>query len=245
MPTLSVGWPQSGCGASLGTTSLAYCSSAAQHAGHVVDRVVAQMRLRAVRGDARASYSRQRAAPLWATTTLSCVGSATIAASGTRGKSCDRPAGGGSFRSVAAVGQLARIGRRPVRRPGEAVLFVDRAGHDDGRPARRLFLGQPRHGRDHRRHAALDVARPAAIQPAAVDLGRERLDRHAFDGHRVLMGLEHHDLAAALRRHVAIDARDDVVAQRRDRVPLDRQSQPAKQRLQVARHAVLVIDVAA
>ena len=90
-----------------------------------------------------------------------------------------------------------------MRRPREAVFFVDRASQNDGWPARRLLLGQASDGTNHRGHAPFDVARAAAIEPAAIDFGREWFDRHPFDGHRVLVRFEHHDLATAMERHVA------------------------------------------
>ena len=115
------------------------------------------------------------------------------------------------LRAAAAVGHAAGVSRRPMRGPSKAVLLVYRAGEDHGRPALRLFLGEPGHGRNHRGHASLDVARPAAIQPAVFDLARERVDGHAFDRHGVLVGFEHDDAAATLGGHIALDARDDVV----------------------------------
>jgi len=51
------------------------------------------------------------------------------------------------------------------------------------------------------------------------------------------------DIAAALRKNVAGHACNDVVAQRRNRMPLDRQPHPTKEGLEVGRHPVFVVDV--
>src|SRR5205085_11455094 len=48
----------------------------------------------------------------------------------------------------------------------------------------------PGEGGQHRRHAALDVAGAAAVEPAALGAGAERLDGHAVGRHRVLVRLE-------------------------------------------------------
>ena len=166
---------------------------------HVIDRVVAHVRLRAVRG-----HAARRASP--ACGAFMSDDDIELRRLGhnrriRHARQQFRPPGRRrQLRAVATVGGFARISRRPVRRAGEAVLFIDRADQHDRRPAGWLLFGQPGDRRNHRRHAAFDVARAAAIQPASVDLRLERLDRHSLDGHRVLMGLQHHDLAAALRR---------------------------------------------
>ena len=51
---------------------------------------------------------------------------------------------------------------------------------------------------EHGRHRALDVARPAAIEAAALDRGNERGNGHAPDRHRVLMDVKE-DAAASAR----------------------------------------------
>ena len=118
-----------------------------------------------------------------------------------------------------------------MRRSRKSVLFIDRADQNHRRTASRLFLGQSRDGRNHRRHAAFDVARATTKQLRPLDLRYEWLNRHSLDRHRVLVGFEHDDLAAALGWNIALDPRDDVVAQGRDRVPLHGQSQAAEKPL--------------
>src|SRR3989304_2929976 len=57
-------------------------------------------------------------------------------------------------------------------------------------PTGGALLRQARKGGQHRRHAPFDVACTAAVDAAVAQFGRKRIDRHAVDGHRVLMRLE-------------------------------------------------------
>jgi hypothetical protein len=126
----------------------------------------------------------------------------------------------------------------------ESVFFVDGTGHHHGRHAGRTLLGQPRQGGQHAGHAAFDVARPAAVDPALAHFGLPRLDRHAFDRHGVLMGLEHQDRTTVRRRHFAVQSGQDVVAAGSHRLPYPRQAEPIEQLLEVIRDAMFEVDVA-
>ncbi len=180
------------------------------HRGHRVNRIPAQVGRRAVAGDA----SRD-----------------------------DLPA----HRSLVAVDQIEPRGLgddrevRPVRGPGEVVgadvgeLLIDRGGEEDGRRPARALDDEPFEGEQHRGHPALHVARPAAIEPAALDDRPERVDRHAVGRDGVLMGVEE-DRALRAGRLVP---REHVVAPRRDRLPLDRDAALAEPRLEVVRDPAL------
>ena len=84
-------------------------------------------------------------------------------------------------------------------------------------------LGQPRHGRQDGRHAALGVARAAAIKPPLALLRLKRLDGHPVDRHRVLMGIQQ-DHAAVLRGTVTVQPGDEIVVARRHGLPMGRQT---------------------
>ena len=71
---------------------------------------------------------------------------------------------------------------------------------------------------EHRRHAPLDVARASAVEPALRDRRLERRDRHPVGRHGILMGVEEDRPP----RRRGLVPRQQVVAARRDRLPLDR-----------------------
>ena len=119
-----------------------------------------------------------------------------------------------------------------LRGAGVRELFIDRASHDHRRRSFGPFAHQPRKGHEHRRHPALDVTRPAAVQPPPLDRGRERRDRHPIGGHRVLMGIEEERGPAPGR----LVSRDQVIAPCRDRPPLTGDAQLAKPALEVVGH---------
>ncbi len=115
-------------------------------------------------------------------------------------------------------------------------LLVDRAGHDDRRRPRGPLRDQPGEGEQHRRHPALDVARPPAVEPAALHDGPERVDRHAVGRHGVLVGVEE-DRPFRVRRLVP---REDVVAPGAIVLPLDSGRLSSRnQRLEIVGHPPL------
>ena len=106
-----------------------------------------------------------------------------------------------------------------------------------GRPAGAL-IGQPRQRGQHRGHRALDVARAAAKYPAVAHFRTPGGDRHAVHRHGVLVGLEENQRTADLRRRIAVDPGDNIVALRLDGLPCPRPAEPLEKGLQVIRHAV-------
>jgi hypothetical protein len=118
-------------------------------------------------------------------------------------------------------------------RAGEAMLLVHGASHDDRRPWRRPLDLQPVHDREHRRHAAFDVARSTAMQPAVANLRIEGRTGHAIDRHGVLMRFEQNDLAAALGRRIAIDSGKKIFTLVGDLLAPGRNFKPAKNLLQM------------
>ena len=98
---------------------------------------------------------------------------------------------------------------------------------------------------EHGRHAALDVAGAAAVEPAVLDAGRERVDGHAVGGHRVLMHLQDEGAAGAGR----LVPGEDVVASGRDGLPLRADAEVAEEVFEVGGDAVLekvgAVEVAA
>src|SRR5262249_60688650 len=114
----------------------------------------------------------------------------------------------------AALGGWARWGRgrggRDRRvgggaapdRPGgaeEGVFLVHAARHDDVGGAARLLADDAGERGQHRRHAALDVAGAAAVEPAVFDPGGERVDGHVVGRHRVLVGVQDQGAAGGRR----------------------------------------------
>ena len=85
------------------------------------------------------------------------------------------------------------------------------------------MLGQAREGREDGRHAALGVARAAAIKPSLSLLRLERRDGHPVDRHRILMGIQQNH-AAVLRRTVTVQAGDQILVAGRHQLPLGRQT---------------------
>ena len=118
----------------------------------------------------------------------------------------------------------------------EGVFLIDRAGHDDVAGAARLLADQSGERRQHRRHAALDVAGAAAVEPAILDAGPERINGHVVGRHRVLVRFQDQGRAAPRR----VEAGQDVVALRRDGLALERHTEAAEELFQIGRDAMLV-----
>ena len=186
-----------------------------QDGSHVVDGVHAPLRARAVAGaptDADVPTNR----PL--------VTSDDCQAGGLGDDGGQRQGGGGDEGGAGQAGHA-----------GEAVLLVDGAGqgHPD-RPGRSL-PDQAGEGGEHGRHAPLDVAGAAAIEPAPFDSGGEGVNGHMVDGDGVLVGLEE---KGALRTRGVVEG-DDVVAPGGDRLPFVPDPEVPEQSFEMVGYAVL------
>ena len=119
----------------------------------------------------------------------------------------------------------------------ERVFFVDRASQDEIGSARGFLARQPGERGQHRRHASFDVAGATPIQPAILDPRGKRINRHIIGRHRVLMNFEKNRGVGPSRR---IDTGDDVIAQRRHRLPLVAYPQAAEKIFQIGGDPMLV-----
>ena len=198
--THTAGRPQSGCACGRRQAAADTASIACSDAAHRVDRVDALIRPRRVGGPADRVASPADHALVGDDDVADRSARRRSPASGGRGKhlgrrdraACDagrRPADRGCHRSHSACAPV----KPHSSFTGKAITIV-------GRFAGRSAGDQPRKGRDHRRHRALVVARPAAIDAAVAHFAAERIDRHAVDRHRVLMHVPQLQFAAVARR---------------------------------------------
>ena len=93
---------------------------------------------------------------------------------------------------------------------------------------------------EHGRHAPFDVARSTAVKPTIAHLGIERRNGHSVDRHRILMGFQKQQTAAALRRRIARQASDEIISKRGDVLPPSGDFQAGQQPFQEIGHAMLV-----